>query len=172
MFHNEVTTLYRLKKPLLGFINDPVSGALISTLWTLIAGLTQVNPQYVVYVFLLIIVDFITGISRAWKEGREISSLGLRQTGIKIIEFVSLMLVMIWTANALTFEEGIPVIIKAAQYADDFTFAVIGFIEVKSIMENIGQEKIFKMLTKLVTGKFKELGELKDIADELDEEDS
>jgi phage-related holin len=125
-----------------------------------VLGLFRVEPEYLLLTFVLLLADFVTGVVKAKRNKLKISSIGFRQTIVKIVEYIGLLLVFIWTANTFA-DKGL---LSFAQHIDDIAFFIIAMTELKSITENLGKTAFWNRVVKML--KSKSDGMLEDEEDE------
>jgi phage-related holin len=119
----------------------------LASLWAAFVSLVNVHPQYIVVFMILITLDFITGVWKSKKEGLEISSWGMRRTINKLAPyFITLFAVMLISNLQIPH-------LEILKYTDDWLFALIFFIEGKSIFENVGKLEWFNKLISLAKKK-------------------
>ena len=94
-------------------------------------SLVMVETKLAVGLVVVVFIDLMSGMMKARRDGKKISSLGLRQTGIKIVEYTMVCLCFVILSNmsdSMNFIRHVP-----------FLFLVM--IEIKSIVENLSDEK-------------------------------
>lgn len=133
--------------------------ALIGTLWTLFLDVFSTNSQLILLLFVLLVIDFFTGLLASQRVKIPITSVGFRQTIVKGAEYC--MILMIFAGVSNVFGEEIPYIETLVVWGYLFTIIT----EIKSIVENVSKgrdshmqdvlEYVLKKLRKKVDGDLK-----------------
>ena len=93
------------------------------------------DSEYLIFLFVVIALDLITGITKAWVAGgyKSVTSSGIRQTVGKFIQYAAFLIVTHvlchFTVNG---NEVAPL-----GFVDTWAFTLLMLIEVKSVYENI-----------------------------------
>jgi phage-related holin len=98
---------------------------------TALHELVQVEAILVVGLLIMVFIDFIAGMYKAYMDGRMITSVAMRQTSIKIIEYTMVctaFVVMTNMTSELEFLKKVP-------------FVFLAMIETRSIVENLSDKK-------------------------------
>lgn len=109
--------------------------------------LTESPLKLIIVVVLLVFVDFVSGVFKAWKSNVPISSAKMRQTVIKSIEYIFFLGAIILFANA--FAEESDIIGYIAEKLKVFAFFLVSIIELNSIFENLGNTELNNAWQKL-----------------------
>lgn len=134
----------RYLKTLNGLLKNWIGKTVLSSvtgLWLLIKDLTETEPLLAVAVFLVFFIDLITGIISSKRKKNPLTSIGLRQTGVKVIEYAVTIGVFTIAANAFgEFETTgwVKTILMVFKNVDYFAYAFIFWTEALSIYENLG----------------------------------
>lgn len=94
--------MQRYANPLITLVEAFHIKALVSAGAAALATLFHHSIQYAMLVALLVVIDFATGIIAAKKRGEKITSLGLRQTIIKALEYMCFLVAVTAFANVFT----------------------------------------------------------------------
>ena len=100
------------------------------TIMETVHSLVQVEQSLVVGLIALMSLDLISGVYKALTNERMITSLGLRQTSIKFIEYTIALLGFVIIANMASME-----------WIKTTSILWLSFIELKSIVENLNDKK-------------------------------
>jgi phage-related holin len=111
-----------------------LAGVLTAMLETL-GRLFVMNGDMAAAVAILIVIDFATGVYRAYRS-RSISSRVMRQTGIKVIEYTLLIGIATMVANVFV-DTGIPFLSPALGTLGTLAFAYVCLTEMTSVFENV-----------------------------------
>jgi len=98
---------------------------------TALHELVQVEAILVIGLLIMVFIDFIAGMYKAYMDGRIITSVAMRQTSIKIIEYTMVctaFVVMTNMTSELEFLKKVP-------------FVFLAMIETRSIVENLSDKK-------------------------------
>ncbi len=113
-------------------VSATVTGALIELL--------DYDPKLIVLLSLLLIVDTITGMLAARRNGIRITSRGMRDTIKKILEYTALLIT--FSAIAAAFE--------VLVWMREAAFAYVALTEAKSIIENVyGERGVWESIMKM-----------------------
>jgi phosphoribulokinase len=93
------------------------------------------DADLVVLVVLLVILDLITGVIKAIRK-RTFSSMGLRQTSIKAVEYSLLLFTANSLANAFMYKE-IPIVSDTLGVIGTLAFCYVAIVEAISVCENV-----------------------------------
>lgn len=128
----------RYLKPLETLSEDWFTKVIVAGLaaaWTFLTDMFATRAELVVLLMITIVIDFITGIVASKRASKNITSLGFRQTVIKIIEYFLILALLAGIAN--TFKGQIPFVEYFVSWG--YFFAII--TEVKSVVENVTKGK-------------------------------
>lgn len=120
----------------------------------------------IISVFVLVVVDLITGVWAAHKGGQSISSAGFRRTVTKLAVF-ELVVVCAWLVEMYMLDNVFPV--------SKIVASVIGLVELTSILENsnkiLGQDLFKTVIAKLGSDNDSLKADIKQqIKDEVDKQ--
>lgn len=93
------------------------------------------DTEYLGWLFVAVMLDLITGITKAWVQGgiKNITSQGLRMTIIKFIQYGAFLIIthvlVHFTVNGNN--------ISPLGFIDNWAFSLLILIEIKSVYENI-----------------------------------
>lgn len=120
----------------------------LSVLWSLIADIFVTDPALILLLFLAMCTDFITGVIASRRRNIRFSSVGMRQTLVKGIEYGVILLFLTGISNVYGSDGWVGSIVK--QF-DNFGYFFFTWIEVVSIAENFADEEgvIKKLFDKL-----------------------
>lgn len=135
------------------FAGFPVK-ALIGSIIAVLAQLFSVELELVVLAGFFLIADLLTGIIAAKRRGEKINSLTARQTPIKTIEYLLFVACMVAISNVKTFHEYSWVQSVISSF-DMVGFAIVFWIELVSVIENVFGKTRAKTIIGLLTGKLK-----------------
>lgn len=116
----------------------------------LLARLLDVDPVVVVALCGLVVVDFITGVYRAWRNGgaESITSKGFRKTFEKVALYAAAILIAMVVGNVCGHSERLPEFLRSwLLQAPHYVFAAVMVLEGGSILENI-RGKSFGVIVK------------------------
>jgi phage-related holin len=117
----------------------------ISILQTLY-DLVQVEQTLVVGLVCMMILDLISGLYKANTNKKVITSIGLRQTTIKFIEYTMALLGFVIVAN-----------MSGLEWIKTTSFVWLSLIELKSIAENLSDKNgIINELFNIIKNRFKD----------------
>jgi len=136
MYKSEMNYLQMLAKPLASmwegiFLLIPagLTAALLGAINSMVE-VVRVEPILAKGLAALMFIDFLSGSWKALQKKQMVTSIGIRQTSIKLIEYILACLGFIVLSNMAE----APWIAKTA-------FVWLGFIEMKSIVENLTDKK-------------------------------
>lgn len=135
------------------FAGFPVK-ALIGSIIAVIVQLFSVELELVVLAGFFLFADLITGIIAAKQRGEKINSLSARQTPIKVVEYLFFVACMIALSNVKAFQEYSWVQSVISSF-DVVGFAIVFWIELVSVIENVFGKSRAKTIIGLLTGKLK-----------------
>jgi phage-related holin len=116
--------------------------AVTVTLLDTFYGLVEVESRLVMGLCILMTVDLASGIYKAKVNGKATTSTGLRQTSIKFIEYTLVSFAFVILSNMADF----------LSFASSIPFIYLSMIEIKSIVENLSDEKgVLNALFKIVS---------------------
>ena len=116
--------------------------AVTVTLLDTFYGLVEVESRLVMGLCILMTVDLASGIYKARVNGKATTSTGLRQTSIKFIEYTLVSFAFVILSNMADF----------LSFASSIPFIYLSMIEIKSIVENLSDEKgVLNALFKIVS---------------------
>jgi phage-related holin len=117
----------------------------ISILQTLY-DLVQVEQTLVVGLVCMMLLDLISGLYKANTNKKVITSIGLRQTTIKFIEYTMALLGFVIVAN-----------MSGLEWIKTTSFVWLSLIELKSIAENLSDKNgIINELFNIIKNRFKD----------------
>ena len=99
-----------------------------------VLSLIDTPIQYILFIVLLLVLDFLSGITKAWRNGEKISSFKMRATIVKFVEFTIFLLAVSGLVNAFSIE-GVEMVGDVVQST---AFFIVCVIEITSIVENLG----------------------------------
>lgn len=105
--------------------------ALSVTILDTFYGLVQVEAKLVMGLCILILIDLFSGIYKAKVNSQATTSIGLRQTSIKFIEYTLVSFAFVILSNMADF----------LGFVSAIPFIYLSIIEIKSIIENLSDEK-------------------------------
>jgi hypothetical protein len=121
----------RYRAPLLGLFDLDTLFGKIKLVASLVAGaaaeLLKADLNLVVLIVLLVMIDTTTGVMGAIRRKDRITSLGLRQTIVKCLEYGALLVGFTLVGNAWSY----------LQWMSEAAFVYVALTELKSIVENI-----------------------------------
>lgn len=117
----------RLIAPLAALSEFALAKGIVSAALAALANQLNHKPEYVVLVCLLVLVDFITGVIAARKQGKPLTSGGLRQTAVKFAEYALLLVAVTAFGNVFDF----------AGWLSDTAYLYVCSTELISIGENL-----------------------------------
>lgn len=133
-------------------------------LFNMIGDIFQTPPELVLLLLVAILVDWVTGIKSARRNGIFIRSLGFRQTVVKILEYGGFLLILTGIGNVFgnTGIEGwVASLFHYLGNVHWFGYFYITFTELKSIGENIqDKEGRFAKIIRYINEKI--FGEIND----------
>jgi phage-related holin len=94
-------------------------------------GLIQVEAKLVMGLVILMLIDLISGIYKAKCNNRATTSVGLRQTSIKFVEYTLVSFAFVILSNMTDF----------LSFVSSMPFVFLSLIEIKSIVENLSDPK-------------------------------
>ena len=117
----------------------------ISILQTLY-DLVQVEQTLVVGLVCMMLLDLVSGLYKANTNKKVITSIGLRQTTIKFIEYTMALLGFVIVAN-----------MSGLEWIKTTSFVWLSLIELKSIAENLSDKNgIINELLNIIKNRFKD----------------
>lgn len=154
------TYLSILLHPIQGVIQDnhillKLGVALGSSIINYIFQVVETKVEYLVFVFLLLILDFLSGLTKALRRGgiKEISSIKMRATLIKFVEYSIFLIAVIGLTNTFAAEWN-SIVVNVVQGT---AFFIVCIIEITSIVENLGDwadsawKKVLSIFSKNIT---------------------
>jgi len=105
--------------------------ALSVTLLDTFYGLIQVEAKLVMGLVILMLIDLVSGIYKAKCNNRATTSVGLRQTSIKFVEYTLVSFAFVILSNMTDF----------LSFVSPMPFVFLSLIEIKSIVENLSDPK-------------------------------
>lgn len=135
----EITLTERLKKPFLTLIDLWWLKAAGAAVTAIVVELLRADPKFLVLVAVLITLDLVTGVWRALRSGSSLSSLRLRQTGIKAAEYMILLVAVGMVANAF----------GQLRWMQEGAFMYVAVTELVSIIENVFGRRAKKIIKHL-----------------------
>ena len=118
---------------------------------TAVHELIDIEWKLAVGMMALIVIDLFTGIMASHKRGDKITSLKLRQTGIKVVEYTMVLLAVTVISNMA----------DEIKFIQKFAFVFLAMIELKSIVENLSDENgIIKSLFEAIRKSLADRGQL------------
>lgn len=122
---------------------------LMVSLWAIMTDMFATEGELVLLLFVAIFFDLVTGIVASRRTKVPVTSLGLRQTVVKVLEYLIILTLISGISN--TFEGAVPGIEHLVTYG--YLFAII--TEGKSVVENIskGRESRIKELWEYIIRK-------------------
>ena len=124
--------MYRLSTytdPIQSLIENPWWKALLASLATLAVELFSTEGRLIGIVFVMVFLDTVTGVMAASKRKEAVTSLGLRRTIVKLLEYLAVVIAAVTLGNS--FESWL-------FWLSEFTAAYVGLTEFKSLVENVG----------------------------------
>lgn len=112
----------------------------IKSLVAALGVLFQFDGTLLTLVVVLITIDVVTGMRAAHRRGERISSLGMRKTIPKVLEFGLFIVTITAVARAFPIELG---------WADHWAIMYVAATEVKSIVENLWPKEAAGIMAKL-----------------------
>jgi phage-related holin len=94
-------------------------------------GLIQVEAKLVMGLVILMLIDLISGIYKANCNNQATTSVGLRQTSIKFVEYTLVSFAFVILSNMTDF----------LSFVSSMPFVFLSLIEIKSIVENLSDPK-------------------------------
>lgn len=89
--------------------------------------------NFLVSLLILMFLDLVTGVAKAYKTGKIVTSTGLRDTLIKIFQYgVALIVIHVLVSFQVNGQE-----VTLLNYADEAGYTFLIVIEAKSIFENL-----------------------------------
>lgn len=151
--YNFILMQTRLFKPLVALVeNFEIKfgvATLISALYAILAELKIVlasDATYVTALVLLITIDFITGIYSSFKSKIPITSLGIRSTFVKSIEYMFVLIPLTILSNMAL----------ELSWIQTWAYVFVCATEIKSIGENIpSMNKMFTSLWAIIKDRNK-----------------
>jgi hypothetical protein len=130
------------------FLLLPASGFAIGlTIIQDLTNLAKVESALVVGLLALIMLDLISGVYKAMTDRKIVTSLGLRQTSIKIFEYALALLGFVIVAN-----------MAGMEWIKTSAFIWLAFIEMKSIVENLADKRgIINELYDIIKKRFTDI---------------
>jgi len=130
------------------FLLLPASGFAIGlTIIQDLTNLAKVESALVVGLLALIMLDLISGVYKAMTDRKIVTSLGLRQTSIKIFEYALALLGFVIVAN-----------MAGMEWIKTSAFIWLAFIEMKSIVENLADRRgIINELYDIIKKRFTDI---------------
>lgn len=126
--------------------------AIVAGILTLLGRLFEVEPFVIAGIFVLVVIDTVTGMIAAFRRGEAITSAGLRKGVPKVTTYTFMLLALIVFGNyaaTLTGE-------SSFRLATLYGAVWIGFTEVKSVAENLyGSGQRFRAFWKFITSFFR-----------------
>lgn len=135
------------------FAGFPVK-ALIGSIIAVLVQLFSVELELVVLAGFFLIADLITGVMAAKQRKEKINSHAARQTPIKVIEYLLFVACMVAISNVKAFQEYGWVQSVISNF-DVVGFAIVFWIELVSVIENVFGKTRAKTIIGLLTGKLK-----------------
>lgn len=134
--------------PLVALRDDGLLKSVLSTLGAILGSLFVADPQWVLLVTLLVILDFASGVLAARMRSEKIGSWGIRQTGIKAFEYIMLLAACMMVANSF----------ELVDWLDTTAFMYVSLTELKSIVENVTDpdgtgRKVWKLIQNELTNR-------------------
>lgn len=109
-------------------------------MWALVLALYSTSPQLLFLVVCFIFFDFVTGVIKSKRNGVKITSHGIRDSFVKVIEYAITILVFQGLANSF----------ELLNWVDDFAYALIALTEAFSVYENITDSKLRKVWSTVI----------------------
>lgn len=94
-------------------------------------GLIEVEARLVMGLLILMLIDLISGIYKAKCNSRATTSVGLRQTSIKFVEYTLVSFSFVILSNMT----------ELLSFVSSMPFVFLSLIEIKSIVENLSDPK-------------------------------
>lgn len=119
-----------------------------SVIGSLLGDIFTTDPALILLLFLAVAADFVTGVVASKRRKIKVSSIGMRQTLVKTIEYGVVLLFLTGIANVYGSDGWVGSVV---QQFDRFGYFFFTWIEVVSIAENLGDEEgsIKKLFNKL-----------------------
>jgi phage-related holin len=127
--------------------------AMSLTIVTMLQSMFSAKAELVILLFLAIMIDLITGMMAAKRRKDPLTSLGLRQTVVKCIEYFALLIMCVGLSNV--YGEEFPFVEHLVTWG--FFYATV--TEIKSIIENLSNgssraRQVWQALVKIVKDKY------------------
>lgn len=120
-----------------GFAWKAAAASVFVFVWDLLGRFVAVDVDLAALLVLLVIIDFVTGVLSAYKSDETVSSRGLRQTIIKVLEYALFCLTCTAVGNTLG-TVNLPVLSAGFLYLGPLGYAFCILTEARSIFENTG----------------------------------
>lgn len=156
-------TIVRYSKPLYSIKEDGFVKALLSVIassWAFLYELFYIEPQFISLLVIAIFVDFVTGLNRARHKTIPITSMGFRQTVVKVVEYGAFLFILTGVSNVFgqltNTTQWIQTTFSLIEGIDVFGYFYLIMTELKSIAENVsGKTGVLSKLYEKILETFK-----------------
>lgn len=138
----EITTV-RYSKPLYTIKENWFVKAILSVIastWAFLYDLFYIDPKIISLLIIAVFFDFVTGLNSANRKNVPITSMGFRQTVVKVIEYSAFLFILTGVSNVFGHLEHTTHWIQATfsliEGVDVFGYFYLVMTELKSIAEN------------------------------------
>lgn len=113
--------------------------SLLGSFWATLQDALPVEPVLLVVIIIAIIVDLITGLISSNKKGIKITSFGLRQMSVKVIEYALVILLFTAATNFGKLGDGwIGIMLSPLKNIHYLAYFYVFWTEAQSVYENLG----------------------------------
>lgn len=120
-----------------GFAWKAAAASVFVFVWDTLGRFVAVDVDLAALLVLLVAIDFVTGLLSAYRRRVPVSSRGLRQTIVKVVEYALFCLTCTAVGNTLG-AAGIPLLSAGFLYLGPLGYAFCILTEARSIFENTG----------------------------------